>query len=497
MLLGHLPQAAAQISNTLVLDNPNWNITLTDAGYSDWLYDNTPGFEGREYLSGEWGAAIGYTRASSSQVVTPQWLERNFSYPDWTTNSTFNVISPIAMIGTNAAGLPIAQSVISNGDLRITQRFEMLDTITGRPMGITAASAGGTGASISSNRYVLQQTYTVTNISGDSITNVELFQFLHGLNAASGVYDNRLYTGSLSDHRYDVTLNGIDLNSVGVSGSSDVGLHDYIGFGASVAPTAFEIGNYGTASVDSHGIGKPSDGVHLSIEDNWTHTPYSSRQGTDSFAPAEPWVAGAERWNLGTLGDGASKSFNVVLSIRTGTGVSLGGTDSGGGSGTGPTGGTGSCNGGAGHIGGVDFQFEDVTKVGTLFGEFSEAGENEMLSRISEGEFAPINFTLAGSTAQLWELEFDGEYSGAIQLTFAYDPALFEPGFDFSQLAVFHYTHGNWEQLNGFVDTGTNTIQVTSGSLSPFVLGVVPEPSSGFLASISGIGVLSLLRRRR
>ena len=34
--------------------NPNWNITLTDAGYSDWLYDNTPGFEGREYLSSAW-----------------------------------------------------------------------------------------------------------------------------------------------------------------------------------------------------------------------------------------------------------------------------------------------------------------------------------------------------------------------------------------------------------------------------------------------------------
>ena len=494
MLLGQLPQASAQFSNTLVLDNPNWNITLTDSGYSDWLYDATPGFEGREYLSGEWGAAIGYTRTSDSHVVTPQWLEPNFSYPDWTTNSTFSVVSPITMIGSNSAGLPIAQSVISNSDLQITQRFEMLDTVTGRPMGTTPASAAGPGSYVSSNRYVLQQTYTVTNISGDSINNLQLFQFLHGLNAASGVYDNRTYTGPLGDHRYDVTLNGIDPNSVGVSGSSDVGLHDYIGFGASVAPTAFEIGNYGTASVDDHVTGKPSDGVHFSIEDNWSHAPYSTRQGTDSFAPAEPWVAGAERWNLGTLADGASKSLNVVLSILTGTAVSIGGTSPADG---GSTGGTGSCNGGAAHIGGVDFQFEDVTRAGTIFGEFSKAGENELLTRISEGEFSPITFSLAGTTAQLWQLEFDGEHSGRIQLTFAYDPTLFAPGFDFSQLAVFHFTGGRWEQLNGLVDPANNTIQVTSGSLSPFVLGVVPEPSAGLLASLGGVGFFALLRRRR
>ena len=46
----------------------------------DFLLDNTPGFEGREYLSGEWGAAVGYRLASGS-LVTPQWLEPNFAYP--------------------------------------------------------------------------------------------------------------------------------------------------------------------------------------------------------------------------------------------------------------------------------------------------------------------------------------------------------------------------------------------------------------------------------
>ena len=74
------------------------------------------------------------------------------------TNSTFAVISPITQAGLNADNLPIAQSVIANVDLQITQRFEMLDTVTGTPMGTTPASAGGAGTFNHSNRYVMKQT---------------------------------------------------------------------------------------------------------------------------------------------------------------------------------------------------------------------------------------------------------------------------------------------------------------------------------------------------
>src|SRR6188768_3595000 len=73
-----VPQmASAQVQ----LANPNWNITLTDFGYADLLFDNTPGLEGREYLSGEWGAAVSYQAGATT--VTPQWLEPNFIFPDW------------------------------------------------------------------------------------------------------------------------------------------------------------------------------------------------------------------------------------------------------------------------------------------------------------------------------------------------------------------------------------------------------------------------------
>src|SRR5512141_887838 len=93
----------------LTLANPHWNITLTDAGYSDFLLDNTPGFEGREYLSGEWGAAVGY-QLEGGALVSPLWLEKNFSFPDWVTDSNFGVKSPITQTGLNADNLPIAQA---------------------------------------------------------------------------------------------------------------------------------------------------------------------------------------------------------------------------------------------------------------------------------------------------------------------------------------------------------------------------------------------------
>ncbi len=122
----------------LTLANPHWNITLTDAGYSDFLLDNTPGFEGREYLSGEWGAAVGY-QVAGHPITAPQWLEKYFSFPDWTNNSTFTVVTPLTQTLLNADNLPIAQSVIANADLQITLRHEMLDTVVGTPMGITPA----------------------------------------------------------------------------------------------------------------------------------------------------------------------------------------------------------------------------------------------------------------------------------------------------------------------------------------------------------------------
>jgi hypothetical protein len=457
---------ASSTGGSMQLANPNWNITLTDFGYSDFLLDNTPGFEGREYLSGEWGSAVAYTRGNGNHVA-PKWLEPNFMFPDWKTNSDFHVVQGIHIVGSNLDGLPIAQSVISNGDLEVTLRFEMVDTVTGTPMGVKPASDGSAGLSVNSNRYVMNQTFTVKNVSGAQITNVQLFHLLHGFISQRGQYDNRSYPGKLPQYQYDMTMSGVDAGAAGTQ-SSSIGLEDLIGFHSKIAPSAFEIGHYGIEGngIDDHSTGKPSDGVHLSIEDNWQNAPYLARKNRDSFAPANRWISGAQRWELGSIAAGQSVSFDIVLSLLTGTKVVIEG-------GGGNTSGGGSCNGGSTHSGGVDFEFEDIDQEGTFFGEYSEADDDEMLEREVEGEFSLPSFeTPNGTRKQRWNLKYSGAHTGNIKLKFAYNPALLPAGYDENQLVIYHFNNGVWEKLVCKVDPTTNTIEATTPSLSPFMLGV-------------------------
>jgi len=457
---------ASSTGGTMTLANPNWNITLSDFGYSDFLLDNTPGFVGREYLSGEWGSAVAYQR--NGQTQTPTWLDPHFLFPDWQTNSNFHVVTGIHLAGSNLDGLPIAESVIANNDLEITLRFEMVDTVVGTPMGVTPASAANAGAAINSNRYVMNQTFIVKNISGVAISNLQLFQLLHGFISQHGQYDNRSYAGKLSEYRYDATMAGVDINSAGTE-SSSIGLEDLIGFHAKVAPTAFEIGSYGTEGngIDDHVTGKPSDGVHLSIESNWQSAPFAARKGRDTFAPASRWIAGGQRWDLGALSVGQSASFDIVLSLLTGTKVVVTGGGSSG------TGGGGSCNGGSGHVGGVDFEFDDIDQEGTFFGEYSDADDAEMAEREAEGEFVlPTVQTPSATRKQLWKLNYNGVHTGNIKLKFAYDPSLLPAGYDENQLVIYHFRNGTWEKLSCKVDAAKNVIEAITPSLSPFVLGV-------------------------
>lgn len=455
-----LSRNGAFAQNWTSLANPFWNIWLTDYGYSDFLFDNTPGFEGREYLSGEWGAALGYHRANS-MVQAPRFLDPQFLFPDWATLSRFGVKTPMALQPLNADNLPVAESVITNSDLQITIHAEMLDTVVGTPMGTKAASNGGAGTFINSSRYVMKQTATIKNVSAATVTNVQFFQFLHGLHAQRGVYDDRSYTGALSGFRYDTTLAGVDQYAVG-AGSSSAGLEDFIAFHSSVAPSAFEVGHYGIEGngIDDHSIGKPSDGVHLSVENNWLTAPYSTRQGTDDFNPTARWVSGAQRWNLGTLVPGQSTSFDVILSLRTGTRVTAGGGSSGG------------CNGGSSVAGGCDYSFEDVTTEGSCFANYSHADNDEINTRVTAGEFSPPDFLTPGEPAQIWKMQFSGSYNGSVDLTFGYDPTVLPPGFDESTLCLYEFDNGVWHKLVGFVDPFTQTIDVTVDQFGSFMMGV-------------------------
>lgn len=445
-------------------------MSLSSYGYSDILLDNTPGFQGREYLSGEWGAAVSY-KVGNSSATSPTWLQPDFIYPDWTTNSNFREVTPITITQSNNGYDTHAMSVIENNDLRITINYAMVDTITGMRMGTSPGNAA-TGSSIESNRYVMQQSYTVTNISGKEITGLSLFQMLHSLHGEQSLYDNHAYTGALSDYRYDTT-------QVASDPSWGTSFKDYISFASNVAPVAFENDMYGTFADDNHASGKPSIGTHLLIEDNALGGKYFFN-GTGTA-----WVAGAQKYSLGTLADGASKTIDLMLSVKTGTTLTDGASD-------------GNANGDGGNPGCVNFKFDQVTTPGSFFAEYSTCDENELDYRASHGEFEMPEFYIPG-TAQLFELDFDGEFDGAITLTFSYDPTLLGSNDDESLLKVFHFSDGRWQDMGGVVDTLNHTITIETESLSPFVIGAsgplsVPEP--GTLA-VLGLALPLVMRRRR
>jgi len=310
------------------IHNPDWFIRVTDFGYSDGLFDKRTGFEGREYLSGEWAAAVGYDQIQTNQGITDEamWLENSntsfgggdptfdFEAPEWQTNSTFVVVSPMAATDIDVHGHTIAaESTISNGDLKIRQILTMVATPGGIDQGTTPASSAGTPRSIISNPHILSQTYEITNISGGDISNLQLYQFLHGLHSESAVYDDRLYAGAppeYDEYHYDTTLQGVD-PGVLVPGF----IHDdVISFHSKVEPTAQEVGIY-----DRNGpydaFGKPLAEIHLDVEAD-------ALDGTDLYVGVPGIASGAQRYNLASsLTPDAMVSIELLLSISTQTTV--------------------------------------------------------------------------------------------------------------------------------------------------------------------------------
>ena len=310
----------------LELFNPDWSITLTDFGYSDLLFDQRPGFEGREYLSGEWGAAVRYDLVGGGTTAgSPTWVEPDFLFPDWTTNSNFSPTISQTVLTSDAFGLGLdnsSTSTVSNGQLEIKQTYTMIDTGSGVKQGQVPKGAVSPGLASLSNRYILKQTYEFKNVSSQEMTGLKLFQFLHGLNSEIALYDDRAYSGAAFDSfKYDISMFG-ESTEFGGGGflpftefeEGHYLFDDNLTFHSEVAPDIWEVGHYGKQTVDDHETtGKPSVGVHLSIEAD-------SLSGIDFFDPSPPdnlWVSGAQRFSLPTLASSETASFEILLTIST------------------------------------------------------------------------------------------------------------------------------------------------------------------------------------
>lgn len=299
-LLGIAPPVLAQQEYA----SPHWSITMSDYGYSDFIEYTAGAFPPgwiHEMISGEWGAAIAYDGIPLTLPERAMWLEPEWVYPNWTTNSNFTVIQPLDFPqDLDADGLPEGSSVIANADVEITISLDVQDTVSGTPMG------EGTG-SVASSRYVLLTTYTIKNLRATTLTGVRFFQFLHGHPAndetsqVRAFYDTTTYAGPLQDFRYDVTQ--FSTSSGAIDGSpTGCTFRDHIGFSTEIAPADFGLGPYRDHVV------RPATGLHVDVEQD-----ILGNQTT--FGPDQ--VAGATRIDLGSIAAGATKSVRVLLSFRS------------------------------------------------------------------------------------------------------------------------------------------------------------------------------------
>lgn len=290
-----------------VYSSPIWYINQTDAGYSDYIIQTAGAFPQNaihEFVSGEWGAAIGYD-GIETRLPAPQktmWLEPEWTYPTWTTNSAFTVDSPGTFpFDSDGDGLPEGSAVISNGDVEVTLGWDFVDTVDGTPMG------RGGGSSIRSNRYVMLVTYAIKNLTSTTMTGVRFYQFLHGHPAnderpeVRAVYDTGFYTGPFQDFRYDVTEYSTNTGDT-LGEPTGCMFQDHIGFSTEIAPA-----DWGLGSFSGHGD-RPATGLHVDVEND-------TLGNQTSLGPDE--AAGATRIDVGSIAPGASSSVRVLLSIRS------------------------------------------------------------------------------------------------------------------------------------------------------------------------------------
>lgn len=303
---------AQLVSKGFPVSNPDWEILVTDYGYADLALDRRPGFMGREYLSGEWAGAVYYQGGKNPEG--PVWFQPQWYFPDWVSNSDFEVVTGIGVMDpqnpNNDSGFKVYRSVIGNGDVEVAMNYEMIDTQEGIEQGESPAGENGAGISSTSNRYVFLQTYTLKNLTAAPLEQIQFYQFLHGLNMGVALFDDRDYGGPLGEYHFDITQHGesfgFDSRTLEVVEHSDT-----VAFHSRRQPDAWEVGYFGRQGSDSHAVGKPQVGVHLSVEQN-------QLSGTDFFQPDEErWVSGAQRYPLGSLAPGESVEIQFLLTIQT------------------------------------------------------------------------------------------------------------------------------------------------------------------------------------
>ena len=202
-----------------------------------------------------------------------------------------------------------------------------------------------------------------------------------------------------------------------------------------------------------------------------TITTLTTFSGSNGYNPSSGLVADAAGNLFGMTESGAGNSGTVFELSPTTASVGQGANQ------------TATVGGGTSVVGGVQSTLPDVTTPGTFTTTYTVATSlSQLISDIGSAAAGTINFAFANSSAvQLWQLHFDGTFTGEATVTVHFDPTLLG-GIPLSELYIEHYDNGTWVPIYGTVDPIADTITFQTESFSPFVLAEVPEPSTLVLA---------------
>ncbi len=153
-------------------------------------------------------------------------------------------------------------------------------------------------------------------------------------------------------------------------------------------------------------------------------------------------------------------------------------------------------------IGTIKLNFDNVSVGGSVRASISSFSQMSSLFTWVAGDMAMLSIPGSGQTTSYSTtgdlLDVDASaltFTGPVQVTIPYDPALLPDGLSESEIRFLHYTGTEWEDVTFSVNTVDNTVTGVMTSLSPLVPAIVSDgtyPPSYFEANpLEKISVLS------